>query len=364
MKKRFCRIFSALLVLVLLLEALPAQTLAAVPTWKEQENTAEPMIRLSSAAGKAGDLVTVRVSIENNPGIIAMILDLYYDPNQLALVSVVDEHLLEGGLFSNNIECNPYVMYWDDSLAKENNKRNGIIATLTFRILNSCDQAEVAIIQREGSTFNKVLKDVVFRVENGTVKNQDASVEPPISENPFKDVQSKDWFYDEVLFVSGRGLMNGTSSDQFSPQQFTNRAMIATTLWRLDGSPTVDYDMSFQDVPVGKWHTEAIRWAQMNGLVKGYNNDTFGTTDPITREQMATILYRYAESMGKADDVDGTLTFTDAAKVSPWADKAVRWCVREGFLTGKGNGILDPKGKAKRCEVAAILQRFIEKMNL
>lgn len=354
MKKRICRYFALLLVWTLLLTSLLAQAFAAVPGQV-------PRLRLSSATAKAGDTVKLTISMEHNPGLIAMILDLQYDPKQLALVSAEDERLLAGGLFTSNPASIPFVLYWDDSLAAQNNTGNGILATLTFRILSGCEEAEVSVTQRSSSTFNKEMQDVIFRIENGIVRKEKTE-QPPVPKKTFKDVKKTDWFYAAVQFVTERGLMNGTSAEQFSPQEFTNRAMIATALWRLAGSPSVDYDMSFQDVPVGKWYTEAIRWAQMTGLVNGYNNDTFGTADEITREQMATILYRYAARMGKATDMNDTLCFSDASKVSAWADKAVRWCVREGFLNGKGNGILDPKGKAKRCEVAAILQRFAEKM--
>ena len=179
---------------------------------------------------------------------------------------------------------------------------------------------------------------------------------------PFTDVKETDWSYDDIYYVWEKGLMQGTSETTFAPKIDTSRAMIVTILWRLEGEPVVNYAMSFDDVADGQWYTEAIRWAQSTGIVKGYSADEFGPDDPITREQMAAILYRYAQSKGEGFTGSWMflLEFKDAAQVSDWADEAMHWCVMKGLINGVGNDLLDPQGYATREQVAAILHRFCE----
>lgn len=155
--------------------------------------------------------------------------------------------------------------------------------------------------------------------------------------------------------------MTGTAEALFSPNTETSRAMIVTILYRLDGEPTVSGNGGFADVPAGNWYTNAVAWAQANGIVSGYSDESFGPNDPITREQMAVILANYAGFKGY--DVSATADlakFSDAGSVSSWAVDAITWANAEGLINGKGGGILDPKGKATRAEVAAILTRFCE----
>ncbi len=180
-------------------------------------------------------------------------------------------------------------------------------------------------------------------------------------DNPFHDVSDKDWFYDDVRFVSENKLMNGTGSNTFNPKVTTTRGMIVTVLYRLAGEPRVSDPCPFDDVKSGSYYENAITWAEANGIVKGYGNARFGPQNEITREQMATILYRYADYMGY--DVSGRnslAAFSDTNKIHSYALNNVQWAVNAGLISGKGNGILDPLGSAKRCEVAAILHRFIK----
>ena len=179
---------------------------------------------------------------------------------------------------------------------------------------------------------------------------------------PFTDVKTSDWSYDDIYYVWEKGLMQGTSETTFAPKIDTSRAMIVTILWRLEGEPVVNYAMSFDDVADGQWYTEAIRWAQANNIVNGYSAEKFGPTDLITREQMAAILYRYAQSKGEGFTGSWMflLDFEDAADISSWADEAMHWCVMKGLINGIGSDLLDPQGYATREQVAAILHRFCE----
>lgn len=181
---------------------------------------------------------------------------------------------------------------------------------------------------------------------------------------PFTDVSVNDWFYSAVKYVYGNELMNGTSSNTFAPFMTTDRAMIVTILWRLEGSPVVNYAMDFGDVENGVWYTEAVRWAASEGIVTGYSDAVFAPGDTVTREQLAVILYRYAESQGYDVSGKGDLTaFSDGGKTSPWAVKAMEWAVGAKILSGKGGDVLDPTGTATRAEVAQIYMNFAQDLN-
>lgn len=186
--------------------------------------------------------------------------------------------------------------------------------------------------------------------------------------NPFTDVHPDDWFYEAVMFVYQNNLMNGTSATTFSPNDATTRAQIATIFYRMAGSPAVENTNPFTDVPYGPgtdWYYDAVLWVQQNGIMQGYGNNLFGPNDPVTREQLAVIFYNYAKFKGYDTTTSGDLSgFTDAGDLSPWAQEAMKWAVGSGVMSGKGNGILDPKGTATRAEIAAMLQNFIEKNNL
>jgi hypothetical protein len=175
--------------------------------------------------------------------------------------------------------------------------------------------------------------------------------------NPFDDVDEADWFYDEVRFIYENNLMVGTGEATFSPLASTSRGMIVTILWRLEGKPEATLPMTFTDVADGQWYYDAVAWAAEKAIVDGYDITRFGPEDDITREQMAKILIAYADYKGKNTSASNDLSaFTDTP--SSWALQSVSWAVAEGLMQGKGGGILDPQGGAKRCECAAIFQRF------
>ena len=179
---------------------------------------------------------------------------------------------------------------------------------------------------------------------------------------PFRDVRPEDWFYADVRYVYESGLMNGTAEGLFSPDLFTSRAMIVTVLWRLSGSPVVNYYMPFADVDQAAWYAEAVRWAASCGIVAGYDNGDFGPNDPITREQLAAILYRCAAYRQEDTSVGADtniLSFTDAASVSEYAVPALQWACGAGILQG-ADGALLPTQPATRAQTAAILTRYLK----
>ena len=188
---------------------------------------------------------------------------------------------------------------------------------------------------------------------------------PGTDVNPFTDISEKDWFYGDVMFVYENGLMLGTSKTLFSPHGTAMRGMMATILWRMEGSPVPKGKNSFTDVEAGKWYADAITWTAENGIFAGYGKDKFGPDDPITREQLAAIFYRYADYKGYDLTVKGDLDkFKDADKITDYAKTAMQWAVGSGLVKGKSGNLLDPQGTATRAEIAAMLHRFIEKYKL
>ena len=201
-----------------------------------------------------------------------------------------------------------------------------------------------------------------FTMPNGqvTVKATFVETEEPAPAEPFPDVDENDWFYDEVVYVYENGLMNGVENNQFAPNTATNRAMLATILYRLAGEPAVSGDLPFTDVESGTWYTDAVLWAAQNGIVNGLGENTFAPMNTLTREQLVTMLYRYAEAEGydvsAAADLSG---YPDADKVQTYAQEAMTWAVAEGIVEGM-DGNLNPAGHATRAQIATILMRFCE----
>ena len=183
-------------------------------------------------------------------------------------------------------------------------------------------------------------------------------------ELPFTDVPEDAWYADAAAYVYEHGLMAGTSTTAFSPDATTSRSMIATILWRMAGSPVVNYAMDYTDVAQGQWYSEAIRWAASEGVMGGYGNGLFGTNDPITREQFAAMLYRFAQEQGydvSIGENTNILSYTDVADLSEYAISAMQWAVGAGIINGTGDGsTLTPQGQATRAQAAVMLMRFCE----
>ena len=227
---------------------------------------------------------------------------------------------------------------------------------------------------RQGHTFNGWYSDrsltnqvsEVSLTKNMTVyAGWRANENPDIVVNPFTDVSEKDWFYNDAMFVYKNGLMLGTSKTLFSPHGTVTRGMMATILWRMEGSLAPKGENSFTDVEAGRWYADAITWTAENGIFAGYSKDKFGPDDPITREQLTAIFYRYADYKGYKLTVTGNLDkFEDADKITDYAKTVMQWAVGNGLIKGKSENLLDPQGTATRAEIAAMLHRFVEKAKL
>ena len=179
----------------------------------------------------------------------------------------------------------------------------------------------------------------------------------------FEDVTIADWFYDDVMFVCGRGVMQGVSDTRFGPHLTATRAMMATILWRMEGSPAPTAEARFTDVRSGQWYSEAVAWTAQSGVYTGYADRSFRPNDSITREQLAAILYRYAKYKGvdvSVGEDTNILSYADAAEISDYAFPAMQWACGAGVMQGS-NGNRLPRGRATRAQIAAMLHRYLVK---
>lgn len=176
------------------------------------------------------------------------------------------------------------------------------------------------------------------------------------------DIAVDAWYHAAVDYVVANGLMEGTSATAFSPDEPFTRGMLATILWRLEESPVVNYQLSFNDVAEGQWYTEAVRWAASEEIVGGYGDGSFRPEDAVSREEMAAIFYRYAQHKGydvSVGEDTNILSYADAAMISEYAIPAMQWACGAGVLEGNGQ-LLTPQADTPRCQAAAVLMRFCE----
>ena len=201
-----------------------------------------------------------------------------------------------------------------------------------------------------------------FTMPAGTVKVEATFVpaETPGTPwlNPFADVPEGAWYYDAVRFVSEDGLMGGYGNGLFGANDNLSRAQLAQILFNKEGRPVVNYLLQYGDVSTGTWYTEAVRWATSQGIVGGYGNGNFGPNDPVTREQLAVMLWRYS---GSPAATNKELHFDDTDEISGFALEAMRWAVENGIINGYGDGRLGPQGRATRAQVAQMLKNFLER---
>lgn len=249
--------------------------------------------------------------------------------------------------------------------ASPSSAEKGATITITLSPDKGYKLDKLTVTDGSGKTVSTVKKsDTVytFTMPASAVKvgvSYVKATETP-SETKFNDVSANDWFASAVDYVTGKGMMNGTADNTFSPKANTTRGMIVTVLYRLENQPSTSA-ASFTDVASGAYYANAVAWANANGIVSGYGSGKFGPNDKVTREQLAAILYRYAQykkyDVSGANSLDG---YTDAQSVSSYAVPALQWANAAGVVTGKSGSKLDPKGNATRAEVAAMLMRFCE----
>lgn len=194
--------------------------------------------------------------------------------------------------------------------------------------------------------------------------DQDVTISATFSRGtlPFTDVKRTDWFYDAVSFTYNMGIMDGVETNKFSPSTTITRGMVVTMLWRMAGEPYAS-GTYFDDVSYGRYYTTAVAWSARNNIIEGSGANTFGVDDPITREQLAVILYRYAKYMNYSTTTSSLYGYDDANKVSSWAKDAMGWAVRNGVIGGVTNTTLCPNNTATRAEVAQMFMNFYDFAN-
>lgn len=249
--------------------------------------------------------------------------------------------------------------------ASPSNAEKGATITITLSPDKGYKLDKLTVTDGSGKSVSTVKKsDTVytFTMPASAVKvgvSYVKATETP-SKTTFNDVSANDWFASAVDYVTGKGMMNGTAANTFSPKANTTRGMVVTVLYRLENQPSTSA-ASFTDVASGAYYANAVAWANANGIVSGYGSGKFGPNDKVTREQLAAILYRYAQykkyDVSGANSLDG---YTDVQSVSSYAVPALQWANAAGVVTGKSGSKLDPKGNATRAEVAAMLMRFCE----
>ncbi len=373
-----------------------------------------------SVEAKTGETVEIVFEIENNPGISEFDIKLRWDKSVLSLT---DSDVSLGGAFDDGdvtedrtVDGKYNITWTNDSDVSA----DGVLFTLEFDVSDSAKIQNYFIsigvnklVNSEGNEFSADLAlpgvsitEIVDATQTEapttaptttptasprptkkpssggggssiistpkptatpTVAPTEAPTEKPDDENDvfkplFDDIKSDDWYHDNVMYVFEKGLMSGVSDTEFGPQVTLTRAMLVTVLWRLEGEPVVNYLMQFTDVEAESYYQEAVRWASAEGIVNGVTDTEFAPHKNITREQIATIMHRYAQyksydvSVGENTNI---LSYDDASDVSEYAISAIQYAVGSGLITGKTDSTLNPKDNATRAEIATILKRFI-----
>lgn len=341
----------------------------------------------SDANGKPGETVTVTVSLENNPGIIAAALEIGYDADKLKLTAVTDSKLLKEPTFSETLNQNPYYVSWNDALASGNHTANGVLVTLKFEILAGCTPGttEIRLAFRANDVFNWELNNVAAATKNGVVTVLGSAgtggmppaadpVPPAEEEQPlpqpeepkagsaydsYTDLAARSWYREDVEFILEMGLMNGVGEASFAPDGAMTRGQLVTILYRAAGSPDVSgLTNPFVDVKASAWYGKAVLWGAANGIVRGVSADRFAPNDNITREQIATLLYRYDRAAPlNRDCLKG---YQDVSAIGSYAMDAMNWAVGNGIMNGTSDVTLSPGATATRVQTAVLLSRYLK----
>ncbi len=261
-----------------------------------------------------------------------------------------------------------------------NSSRKGEIITITVKPQNGYElysitaldeqDKELKLTEKQNNQYTFVMpsSDIFIKAEFTQTVSQTPPTNNSTNNNtsfenivlPFTDVNAYDWYYNSVKYVYANNMMAGTDTTIFSPNVTTTRAMIVTILHRLDGNPNATAS-NFIDVEQNQYYTNAVAWASANGIVSGYGNGNFGPNDTITREQMAAILYRYAQYKGYDTTQKNNLSnYIDAKDINAYAVEALQWANQVGMITGVTDTTLVPNGSATRAQVSSILMRFCQ----
>lgn len=238
----------------------------------------------------------------------------------------------------------------------------GVTLTTTVNVTGADLKNDSAALSCPEIAAPLLLQDLGVEVAPVEKPGTDAPADTPAAPSrSFSDVNPGDWFYDEVMKMAELGYIQGVSATAFEPDSGLTRAMLVTILYRIDGERAVTSTAAFTDVVNGSWYEKAVNWAAANGIVTGYSESTFAPEDPITRQQMATVLWRYARYKGIDVTSNGTTLpdFSDRNEIESWAGEAISWAYSRGIMKGTGANTLSPEGGATRAEAAVMLYRLL-----
>lgn len=356
MKTRTGRLWAIALALTLLLGTLSGGALAA----------GGPIVTYSPVTA---DSAAIYVENLDGTDIYAVQLELTFDGEYPdAALTAADDTAYQPGkpavVRDGKTTLTVYIVNGDKPL-----NRGRVLSVGTLRMgekFTMPDSAKLSALDESSRPLkgaDNTAVTVSRHVESGgsvVVKPTPTPTPTPAGALPFTDVRPEHWFYPAVRFVHENKLMSGMTATAFSPDTPTNRGMIVTILYRMEGSPAAGTP-AFSDVPADKYYTKAIAWAVKNNIVSGYPGGTFAPESNITREQLAAILYRYAVYKGYGVTGRASLAgFADTGDVSAYASDALRWAVDAGLMSGVTGTTLVPKGSATRAQAASILMRFCE----
>ena len=331
-----------------------------------------------------GETVNIDLTLSGNTGIIAAIFTLEYDKNRIELIGAEDKSLLEGAVFSESYDKYPYKMLWNSSSA-ENFTSDGTLVTLTFKVKGNAQKgdANIKITYNADDVFDKDLENVAVKIINGNIKvateetlssstNSGGYIKPTLphkSEEIIKeditydDVHTNDWYYSAVKYVSDNKIMNGMSEKTFAPNMPLTRAMLVTVLYRNEGEPPVTNKNKFKDIDKNSYYSDAVIWGYENKIANGISEENFAPERYITRQEIATIFYRYAEYKNydnKFKNTSDLHIYTDESEIANYARDAICYAVNKGLLNGKSETTINPADVSTRAETATMLMRFIE----
>ena len=363
---------------------------------------------VSDATGNAGETVEVVVRVEDNPGIISMALNVYYDRDKLALIKVEDGRLLPDSMFSESYASYPYYAGWLDALATQDNVENGVLMVLTFKIADDCESGntDISVAVKQQDIFDHDFNEKAFVTETGTViisgkdetssggggsssgggggssgsgasgggsseengsssdGKDEADENIPEEEvgsryDDFADLDPNGWYRSYVEYMLENKYMDGISDSCFDPDGTVTRAQLVTILYRIAGAPTTaGLSNPFADVKGGSWYYDAVVWAAAGGIVNGVTDDHFAPDSNITREQLAVILYRCSGASSPAENALNA--YSDKGDISSYAVDAMKWAVGSNIMNGLSETGLAPGATATRAQAAAMLVRYVE----
>lgn len=350
-----------------------------------------PVLKADNSKLK-NDKTTVTISLNDAPNIASLYFEVSFDDDVLELLEVECEDL---GVIAKTTadykEIDEIVVVAYQMISDEDFSCNGDVLSLDFKAISEKASTKVEIsnllaFDENGTDVEIATEDASFSTKSGNGgggggggggsdeeedKTDDKKDEEPTTpvtpdapedKDGFTDVDSDDWYADAVSYVLEKGIMNGVDADKFQPEATLTRGMFATILHRVEETPAVDGEISFSDILDGEWYADAVAWANANGIVKGISETEFAPNNNITREQIATIIYRYCQFKG-IDVTTGEVilaNYDDFGAVSDYAVEAIKYAVGSGLMKGRTDRTLNPRENVTRAEAATLIMRFVE----